>query len=110
MNPRLAWAAVALAAVGMVVAGVMAIAGVDQTTIIALTAVLVGPVLTALVGAQVADVKATAGRVEQNTNGSQAALLAIIREQSELLAASAPIRDTEKDPVAHHADNDQPEQ
>lgn len=90
MNARLAWPAVSLAAAGMASVAVMAIAHVDTQVILLCVMGLIGPVLTAMVAAQVSEVKSQTETVERQTNGNSAALLDMVRRQSELLAASTP--------------------
>lgn len=96
MNIRLAWPAVALAGLAMAAVAVMAIAGVEQQTILVVLALLVSPVLTAFVAVQVADVKHTAQNVERQTNGLQTKQLAIIEKQGEMLAAAPPANHEER--------------
>lgn len=97
MNPRFAWPAVALVAVAMVVVGAMAIAQVPLETIVVVVGLLVTPVLTVLVGAQVAQVgyvahanQVTTAQVQQQVNGNQAHLIDALERATQLLAASAP--------------------
>ena len=90
MNPRLVWPAVVLAGLAVAAAAVMAIAKVPQETILFVMSLLVVPVLTAMVAAQVADVKTTANQVAQQTNGNVTKLMEIIEQQSAQLAASKP--------------------
>ncbi|MFD2763923.1 hypothetical protein [Micromonospora eburnea] len=91
MNPRFMWAAVVLAGLAVAAAAVMAIAGVSTDTIVVVMSLLVVPVLTAMVAAQVADVKSTTSQVAQQTNGNVTRLMEIIAEQSRQLAASKPV-------------------
>lgn len=90
MNQRLAWPAVAVTVAAVAAVCVMAIANVDRETILLCILGLVGPVLTAMLAAQVSGVHQTAQVVERQTNGTAAELLAIVRRQAELLAASTP--------------------
>ena len=93
MNPRFAWPAVILVSIAMLIVGGMAVAKVDRETIIMVVGLLVSPAVSALVSAQVADVKTTATAVQQQTNGQQAHLIEIIERQGQLLAASQPATD-----------------
>lgn len=92
MNPRFMWPAVVLAGMGVAAAAVMAIMKVPQETILFVMSVIVVPVLTAMVAAQVADVKSTASQVQQQTNGINSKLMEIIDHQSRLLGSSTPAR------------------
>ena len=93
MNTKLVWPAVVLAGVAVAAAAVMAIAKVPQETILFVMSLIVVPVLTAMVAAQVADVKTTATQVAQQTNGNITRLMDIIEGQSRQLAASQPAPD-----------------
>lgn len=90
MNPRFMWPAVVLAGLAVAAATAMAIAGVPQETILFVMSLIVVPVLTAMVAAQVADVKTTTNQVAQQTNGINTKLMEIVAEQSRQLAASKP--------------------
>jgi hypothetical protein len=92
MNPRNVWPAVVLAAVGIVAATVMAIAGVSRETILVTLSLMVTPVLGALLAAQVAQVHGQTAQVVQNTNGNQAKLLDMLDAQGKMLATMTPIR------------------
>lgn len=84
------WPAVVLAAVGMVVVAVMALGGVDPSTIVLVVSLLVTPILGALIAGQVAEMKGATAQVAQQTNGNQARLLDILEAQGRMLATSAP--------------------
>lgn len=90
MNPRLAWPAVVLAAVAMLVAGGMAAVHVETSLIVTVVTVLALPVLTALVALQVGQVQGQVNQLAQQTNGHQSELLEIVRSQGKALATSTP--------------------
>ena len=90
MNTKLAWPAVLLSCVGMVVAGVMAIMKVSQDLILLVVSLMITPVITALVAGQIAKVEGSQQQLIQNTNGNLSRLVDIIERQSQMLHLSQP--------------------
>lgn len=90
MNPRLAWPTVALAGLGAVVAGVMAIMHVSADTIALVASLMIVPVLTAFLAGQISEIKGQSNQIMANTNGNLARLVDIIERQSQQLAAAQP--------------------
>ena len=90
MNPRFVWPAAALAAVGLVVCGAMAIAHVPIETITVIGSLMGTPVLAAFVAGQIAEVKGTTAQVAQQTNGLNTRLVDIIERQGQMLHLAAP--------------------
>ncbi|HWB38555.1 MAG TPA: hypothetical protein VHA75_21255 [Rugosimonospora sp.] len=90
MNPRFVWPSVALAAVGAVVACVMALARVDTAVIVTVLSLLITPVLGALLVGQVSELKASTAQVVTQTNGNLGRLLDLVEKQSGQLAAAPP--------------------
>jgi hypothetical protein len=90
MNQHLVWPGVVLVGIGAACATIMALAHVDPSVIITVLTLLVVPVLAAMISAKQAETGATVQAVKEQTNGNTTALLQIIREQSNQLAAAAP--------------------
>jgi hypothetical protein len=90
VNPKNVWPVVTVALGGMTILGAMAIAGVNQQIIQMIAMAFIPTVLAALLVAPIAENRAATQAIQQQTNGNQAAQLALIAEQSRALAAAPP--------------------
>ncbi len=84
MTSRNVWPAVVLASVGAVIGCIMAIMKVPTDTIALVASLMVVPVLTALVTAQISELKGTTTQLSSQTNGNWSKMI-------ELLAQSPPV-------------------
>lgn len=87
---RTVWPVVVLAAVAMVVAGVLAFAKVDKEVLLLILTATATPVLGALISMQMGETKGTVQAVQQQTNGNTTRMLEIMDRQSRDLAAAHP--------------------
>jgi len=93
------WPTAVTAIAAMLILGVMAIAGVPKDTIMMIAAFVPVPVLTAFVAGQVAMNAQATSSLQQQTNGHQAQMLALLGELSYKLAAAPPPPAPEPPPV-----------